>query len=850
MRPLLSACLMLAALLGLSETAGAVTITSKTESTPYPGVRVWALRTSSPTTRAWAAFIDLCNDYVHMDATKAPTSLRTTGAWADAAGAQLATNGDFYKTGPVRVYGQAVGGAAPWPLAQTGADTQYSSEWYYQRYGWIAFGHDWVDFNHTEWVKKNSASYPTTQGWRPKSVTHAMPAGTLALVSGFPELVVEGKVVTCSSPTATSCFTDRTDMRARHPRTAMGLTKDLRTFILLVVDGRTTVSVGMYGTELAELMGKLGAWQAFNLDGGGSSQMWLQGKNYLNDASGNNSGAGLRAVANHWGVFAGSASGKPRTPGHCMDNFAARLGAAVQQQAVTTDLDGDGKADACIRATDGVRCALATQAGFGADTLGPKLSDASGWDDAANAGTLRMGDIDGDGRADLCARGNDTVQCWTSASSPLGTAVSGPALSDASGWKSPWYYATLRLADINADGKDDLCARAAAGFRCYLSNGSGFGAAIATTPFADAAGFKDVRRYGTLRMGDVNGDGKADVCGRQADGMECHLSDGKGFPTVVAGPGWSDASGWLNARFWATIRLVDVNGDGKADLCARTQSGFRCHLSQGAAFGPAISTAILTDASGWDDVANYATIRMGDIDGDGDADLCARGNARMLCWPWTGNGFGSELQGPEWSDAKGWNADRFFTSLRLADVTGDKKADLCARSSAGLLCFASDGKAFPTQLKGPGWGGVGWEHPSVYGTLSIETPPCKPAQEVCNGADDDCDGQVDEGCPGPDSGTQEGGAGGGAGSGGSGGGVADGSVGYGGQGVGGGDADGSAQGGAPAQDSGLYGHDYDAGSNAGCGCRAAAGAPPGAMWLWGVAAALLRHRGTRRQRRL
>jgi hypothetical protein len=57
---------------------------------------------------------------------------------------------------------------------------------------------------------------------------------------------------------------------------------------------------------------------AFNLDGGGSSQMWADGQGTLNNASGNNGGGGLRAVGNHWGVFAGAASGVPRRPAHCV----------------------------------------------------------------------------------------------------------------------------------------------------------------------------------------------------------------------------------------------------------------------------------------------------------------------------------------------------------------------------------------------------------------------------------------------------------------------------------------------------------------------------------------------------
>lgn len=58
----------------------------------------------------------------------------------------------------------------------------------------------------------------------------------------------------------------------RHPRTAIGLTEDKRTLILLVVDGRQRKrSIGATLAELAELLLKEGAFDALNLDGGGSS---------------------------------------------------------------------------------------------------------------------------------------------------------------------------------------------------------------------------------------------------------------------------------------------------------------------------------------------------------------------------------------------------------------------------------------------------------------------------------------------------------------------------------------------------------------------------------------------------
>ncbi|MDR2670525.1 MAG: phosphodiester glycosidase family protein [Oscillospiraceae bacterium] len=56
----------------------------------------------------------------------------------------------------------------------------------------------------------------------------------------------------------------------RHPRTAVGITAD-GDILLVVADGRTAISAGLYLGELAVYMHSLGAVEALNLDGGGSS---------------------------------------------------------------------------------------------------------------------------------------------------------------------------------------------------------------------------------------------------------------------------------------------------------------------------------------------------------------------------------------------------------------------------------------------------------------------------------------------------------------------------------------------------------------------------------------------------
>ena len=69
-----------------------------------------------------------------------------------------------------------------------------------------------------------------------------------------------------------------------HPRTAAGIRGD-GTLLLVVIDGRQPVSRGVDLEQLAALMVDLGAEEALNLDGGGSSSLFVNGE-LLNRPSG------------------------------------------------------------------------------------------------------------------------------------------------------------------------------------------------------------------------------------------------------------------------------------------------------------------------------------------------------------------------------------------------------------------------------------------------------------------------------------------------------------------------------------------------------------------------------------
>ncbi len=384
------------------------------------------------------------------------------------------------------------------------------------------------------------------------------------------------------------------------------------------------------------------------------------------------------------------------------------------------DVNGDGKADVCARAKAGISCWLSNGSAFPTTVTGPTLSDSEGWTAPQYDSTIQFADVDGDGKSDVCARAAAGVRCWLSTGSGFSTQIGTSEFSDSSGWAKEQYYGTIQMADVDGDGKADVCGRGASGFICLLSDGTGFTTQLSLGDMADSGGWNDPKYYTTIQMGDVNGDGKADVCARAKAGVSCWLSEGNGFSKPVTGPGLSDSEGWSDPKYYTTIQLGDVNGDGKADVCARAAAGFRCWLSNGSGFPTEISTTEFSDSSGWGDAKYYGTIQLADVDGDGKEDVCARAAAGFMCLFSTGTGFGAKVSTTEYSDSSGWGTPDYYTTLQTGDVDGDGKADVCARGSAGVTCRLSSGSGFGTGVTGPGLSNAeGWDSAQYYETFAL-----------------------------------------------------------------------------------------------------------------------------------
>lgn len=94
--------------------------------------------------------------------------------------------------------------------------------------------------------------------------------GAVTVLSFGPALVEDGKVSVSQNDEVGKAM-------ASNPRTAIAITEDNH-YLFIVSDGRTDESEGLSLYELATFAASLGAKTVYNLDGGGSSTMYFNGK--------------------------------------------------------------------------------------------------------------------------------------------------------------------------------------------------------------------------------------------------------------------------------------------------------------------------------------------------------------------------------------------------------------------------------------------------------------------------------------------------------------------------------------------------------------------------------------------
>ena len=156
----------------------------------------------------------------------------------------------------------------------------------------------------------------------------------------------------------------------------------------------------------------------------------------------------------------------------------------------------------------------------------------------------------------------------------------------------------------------------------------------------------------------------------------------------------------------AAVRtLGDLTGDGRADIVTRDSTGIlRLYRTTGSTTNQIVAPPAQI-GTGW----NGLDLWMADLTGDGRADIVTRDSTGILRLYRTTGSTTNQIVAPPVRIGVGWNG----LDLYLGDLTGDGRADIVTRDSTGILrLYRTTGSttadrivASPVQI-GTGWNGL------------------------------------------------------------------------------------------------------------------------------------------------
>ena len=202
-----------------------------------------------------------------------PINARTTSQFLEEFDLDIAVNGD---------------GFSPW--------WSYGPADYYPHTGDPVTPRGEAASRGTVYGREAEEQFPTLYLSQKNTLTFDAPNKPWDAISGETRIVQGGKVM------------DGLANPELHPRSAIGYSKNGKFLFIVVVDGRQPFySQGITLAELADLMIQLGAHDAMNLDGGGSSTLVIRGGNgnirVLNSPIDQYIPGRERPVANHLGIY-------------------------------------------------------------------------------------------------------------------------------------------------------------------------------------------------------------------------------------------------------------------------------------------------------------------------------------------------------------------------------------------------------------------------------------------------------------------------------------------------------------------------------------------------------------------
>ena len=390
---------------------------------------------------------------------------------------------------------------------------------------------------------------------------------------------------------------------------------------------------------------------------------------------------------------------------------AANFGIGNDPRAVVSaDFNGDGRLDLAA-VTNGNPGSVNVRLNTAAPGAPPAFATAAAFFVGSSPESIAVGDVNGDGRPDLATANSSpgTLSVLINTTAPNANTPIFATHTEFSSGSSNGNTRSAVLADVNGDGRPDLVATNPNNDEVLVRiNTTPAGPAGVTTPtFGTVASFQVGLLPRAVVVGDLNGDGRADlaVANRNAETVSVLRN--------TTAPGALTASFAGQNVFFANISrslaLGDVDGDGRADLVVGDEGSDHFDVLINAT-APGATTFSFAGYENFAPGLEFDAVALGDLNGDGRPDVAAvqsSGNTASVFLNITKPG-----AAPSFSPATTYATGTGPNHLAVADLDGNGRPELLVANSGSdnvsvfrnLTAPAEPAPSFAAQV---GFGGSG-----------------------------------------------------------------------------------------------------------------------------------------------